>query len=117
MSKPHNVRKLAIRFLGFGTAPRSALPGIQSSSENPGIQCPGTARETYGAFSRGDVTMRRFRPAPLLLLGAGLLLAAANPCRSGRISPVSRGWKYTYRVFVTTAKGTKEIDPTILVDF
>ena len=42
---------------------------------------------------------------------------AANPCRSGRISPVSRGWKYTYRVFVTTAKGTKEIDPTILVDF
>jgi hypothetical protein len=41
---------------------------------------------------------------------------ARNPCRSGAISPLARGRKYTYHVFVTTAAGTKKLDGTILVD-
>ncbi len=41
---------------------------------------------------------------------------AANPCRSGAISPLARGRKYAYHVFVTTATGTKKLDGTILVD-
>jgi hypothetical protein len=42
---------------------------------------------------------------------------AANPCRSGPISPAARGRKYTYHVFRTAASGTKEIDPTVVVDY
>jgi len=41
---------------------------------------------------------------------------AANPCRSGAISPAARGRKYTYHLFRTNASGTKEIDPTVVVD-
>jgi len=42
---------------------------------------------------------------------------AVNPCRSGRISPLARGRKYTYHVFRTTAGNQKEIDPTIVIDY